>query len=67
MVVRTMATVCSSDTMRASSRGAEPKTSAVSCGDSFESEAHSRKAEIPACATRETHARSSADSWRYQG
>ena len=33
IVVRTMATVCSSDTMRASSRGAEPKTSAVNFGD----------------------------------
>ena len=66
-VVRTRSTVCSSEMTRASSRGAAPNTSAVSAGAAPGVVYQSMKAVMPACATSETHERSSAPSSRNHG
>ncbi len=66
-VVRTRSTVCSREMTRASSRGAAPNTSAVSAGAAPGVVYQSMKAVMPACATSDTHERSSGPSSRNQG
>ncbi len=65
MTVRIRPRVCASEIERVSSRGAVPKTSAVTAGWAWSPPNQSRNEVMPACATSPTHERSSADSDRY--
>ncbi len=65
MTVRIRPRVCASEIDRVSSRGAVPKTSAVTAGWAWSPPNQSRNEVMPACATKPTQERSSAESDRY--
>ena len=68
MMTRSISTACCRLTARASSRGAVPNTSPATAGRSRSGwRIQSTNAAIPACATRPSHDRFSADMARNQG